>query len=73
MVAAAQFVETSETRHGYKVACLEEIAMQRGWMSREEASSIGRTLTNNGYGQYLLSITEWRSAIIYENQHCDGK
>ena len=58
LLAAAHFVETIETRQGHKFACLEEIAMHRGWLTREQVSSIGKALNNNVYGQYLLGVTE---------------
>jgi len=56
LLAAAQFVETIETRQGLKVACLEEIAYNNGWITTEELKSIGQDLATNGYGRYLLSL-----------------
>ena len=56
LLEAAQFVETLEKRQGYKVACLEEIALNNGWLSREEVLAIGQTMNKNGYGQYLISL-----------------
>ncbi|QXX85746.1 glucose-1-phosphate thymidylyltransferase RfbA [Acinetobacter lwoffii] len=56
LLEAAQFVETIEKRQGYKVACLEEIALNNGWLSREEVLAIGQTMNKNGYGQYLISL-----------------
>lgn len=56
LLEAAQFVETIEKRQGYKVACLEEIALNNGWLSREEVLAIGKTMNKNGYGQYLISL-----------------
>ena len=50
LLEAAQFVETIEKRQGYKVACLEEIALNNGWLSREEVLAIGQTMNKNGYG-----------------------
>jgi len=58
LLDAAHFVETIETRQGYKVACLEEIAMANGWLTKEEIRVIGESLRKNGYGQYLLSLVE---------------
>jgi glucose-1-phosphate thymidylyltransferase len=56
LLEAAHFVETIEKRQGYKVACLEEIAFNNGWLSSEELSKTGNELKKNSYGQYLLSI-----------------
>jgi glucose-1-phosphate thymidylyltransferase len=56
LLDAAHFVETIETRQGYKIACLEEIAFRNGWISAEELASLGRALNQNGYGEYLLAL-----------------
>lgn len=56
LLEAAQFVETIEKRQGYKIACLEEIAFNQGWMSKEDVALAGQKLIKSGYGQYLLDI-----------------
>lgn len=56
LLEAAQFVETLEKRQGYKVACLEEIAFNYGWLSKEQVLEIGRSMSKNDYGQYLISL-----------------
>ena len=56
LLEASQFIETIEKRTGLKVACLEEIALQKGWITREQVKVIGKSLMKNQYGQYLLSI-----------------
>ncbi|MNF02409.1 Glucose-1-phosphate thymidylyltransferase 2 [compost metagenome] len=56
LLEAAHFVETIEKRQGYKVACLEEIAFKNGWLNVEQLKAVGKELSKNGYGQYLLSI-----------------
>lgn len=56
LLEASQFIETIEKRTGLKVACLEEIALQQGWISREQVRLMGEALKKNQYGQYLLSI-----------------
>jgi glucose-1-phosphate thymidylyltransferase len=56
LLAAAQFVETIETRQGLKIACLEEIAYHKGWITTEELQAMGQDLSTNGYGRYLLSL-----------------
>ena len=58
LLEAAQFVETLEKRQGYKVACLEEIAFNQGWLSKEQILKIGHTMSKNSYGQYLISLVE---------------
>lgn len=56
LLEAAQFVETIESRQGYKIACLEEIAWRNGWLTTEQVEATGNALAKNGYGQYLLDI-----------------
>ncbi|MCF7355397.1 glucose-1-phosphate thymidylyltransferase RfbA [Vibrio sp. CK2-1] len=56
LLEAAQFVETIEKRQGYKVACLEEIAYNNGWLTVEKIAQQAEVLTKNGYGDYLFSL-----------------
>jgi glucose-1-phosphate thymidylyltransferase len=58
LLEAAMFVETIEKRQGYKIACLEEIAWNNGWLSNEQLKSQGQALIKNAYGQYLLRLAE---------------
>lgn len=58
LLEAGHFVETIEKRQGYKVACLEEIAFSNGWLKADDLRRIGSSLSNNSYGQYLLSLAE---------------
>ena len=58
LLEAAQFVETIEKRQGYKIACLEEIAFNNGWITKEQVTKRGQQLAKNGYGQYLLKLVE---------------
>ncbi|WP_435951018.1 glucose-1-phosphate thymidylyltransferase RfbA [Psychrobacter sp. DM8] len=58
LLEAAQFVETIEKRQGYKVACLEEIAFNNGWLTREQVLVAGQNMSKNAYGQYLISLVE---------------
>lgn len=58
MLDASRFVETIETRQGYKIACLEEIAWRNGWLSIEKIIEIARSLNKSGYGQYLENIVK---------------
>ena len=56
LLEAAQFVETIEKRQGYKVACLEEIALNNGWLTQQQVADIGQSMSKNAYGQYLISL-----------------
>ena len=58
LLEAAQFVETIEKRQGYKIACLEEIAFNNGWLSKEDLIKTGIALSKNSYGSYLLSLAK---------------
>ncbi|MBV1919093.1 MAG: glucose-1-phosphate thymidylyltransferase RfbA [Pseudomonadales bacterium] len=58
LLEAAQFVKTVESRQGLKVACLEEIAYQQGWLSKEQLLEQATALSKTGYGQYLLRLVK---------------
>jgi len=58
LLEAAQFVEVLEKRQGLKIACLEEIAWQKGYISSEELLALAMPLQKNGYGQYLLKLLD---------------
>lgn len=58
LLEAAQFVETIEKRQGYKIACLEEIAFNQGWLSQEQLQAQATQLKKNGYGEYLQDLLE---------------
>ena len=55
---ASSFVETIEKRQGLKIACLEEIAYNNGWISREKLREAAAPLAKNAYGKYLLKLAE---------------
>ena len=58
LLEAGMFVETIEKRQGYKIACLEEIAYNQAWLSKEQIKAQGESLSKNGYGQYLLNLVK---------------
>jgi len=58
LLEAGQFVQTIEHRQGYKIACLEEIAYNNGWINKEKVLKIAEPLSKNGYGQYLKGLVE---------------
>ena len=53
---ASSFVETIEHVQGLKVACLEEIAMRNGWLSKEQVLEMAKPMLKNEYGQYLQQL-----------------
>lgn len=56
LLEAGQFVELIEKRQGLKIACLEEIAFRKSFISAEKLSSLGSRLQKNQYGQYLIKV-----------------
>lgn len=63
LLEAAHFVETIEKRQGYKIACLEEIAFNNGWLTADQLLETGSELSKNSYGQYLISIARESKSI----------
>ena len=55
---ASTFIEVIEKRQGLKVACLEEIAYKRGWITKDHLIEIAKPMAKNDYGQYLLRRAE---------------
>ena len=58
LLEAAMFVETIEKRQGYKIACLEEIAWNNGWITRKQLFDFGKKLEKNSYGKYLMNMVK---------------
>jgi len=56
LLEAAQFVETIEKRQGYKIACLEEIGYNQGWLSKQRVEQQAQELRKNSYGDYLSAL-----------------
>ena len=56
LIEASQFIHTIEKRQGFKVACLEEIAFKKGWLSREQLAAEAKLLSKTQYGQYLSQL-----------------
>ena len=53
---ASTFIEVIEKRQGLKVACLEEIALHNGWITKEQVKKLAEPMIKNEYGQYLMNI-----------------
>ncbi|WP_339525315.1 glucose-1-phosphate thymidylyltransferase RfbA [Pseudomonas sp. EA_35y_Pfl2_R111] len=58
LLEASQYVQTIEHRQGLKVACLEEIAYQQGWIDRQQLLAQAAAFGKIGYGQYLFKLAE---------------
>lgn len=56
MLQASNFVESIEERQGLKIACLEEIAYRKGYISKEKLLELAKPLLKNNYGQYLVKV-----------------
>ncbi len=55
---ASTFIEAIEKRQGLKIACLEEIAFNNGWISKEKLIEVAQPMSKNDYGKYLLRLAE---------------
>lgn len=55
---ASTFIEVIEKRQGQKVACLEEIAFKKGWITKEKLVEVAQPMAKNEYGKYLLRLAE---------------
>jgi len=56
LLEASTFVQTIEHRQGYKIACLEEIAFNNGWLTSAQIKKSAQPMIKNSYGKYLLSL-----------------
>ena len=56
LVEASTYIEVIEKRQGLKVACLEGIALRKGWISTEKMRELAQPMLKNQYGQYLLKV-----------------
>ncbi len=55
---ASTFIEVIEKRQGQKIACLEEIAFKKNWITRERLIQEAQPMIKNGYGQYLMQLAD---------------
>jgi glucose-1-phosphate thymidylyltransferase len=58
LLDASNYVQTIESRQGLKIACLEEIAYEKGWISKEKLMELAEPLKKNQYGQYLINLAQ---------------
>lgn len=58
MLRAAEFVETVQSRQGFYISCIEEIAWRRKFISTDRLEALGRELQTTDYGQYLLNLVQ---------------
>ena len=58
LLEASTFIETIERRQGLKVACIEEIAFEKGYINKEQLTKLAQPLAKNQYGKYLLRLLE---------------
>lgn len=58
LLQAGQFVQTIEERQGYKIACLEEIAFNNGWIDSQRLTLLSLEMPNTPYGDYIRSLTK---------------
>lgn len=65
LIDASSFIKTIEERQGLKIACIEEIAFQNGWINEKELRKLAETLNNNDYGRYLLNLVDSGSGPDY--------
>ncbi|MBE5215464.1 glucose-1-phosphate thymidylyltransferase RfbA [Pectobacterium sp. A535-S3-A17] len=56
LIEASQFIHTIEKRQGFKVACLEEIAFRKGWLSKQQVADEAKVMSKTSYGQYLTQV-----------------
>jgi glucose-1-phosphate thymidylyltransferase len=61
LLQACNLVETIEERQGLRIACLEEIAYHRGYISSQELASLGEEMKNSSYGEYLCEVARGES------------
>ena len=56
LLEAANFVQTVQNRQGLYIACIEEIAYQKGWIGKETVEKLAKPMMKTVYGQYLVDL-----------------
>ena len=57
MLNAAEYIEAVQTRQGFYISCLEEIAYNRGFIDKNQLRTLGEELKMTDYGEYIISLT----------------
>ena len=60
-IEASNFIQTIEKQQGHKVACIEEIAFLKGFISKGELTVMAQSMINTDYGKYLMELAEMDS------------
>ncbi len=68
LLAASSYVQAMQTRQGLYVACPEEIAWRKGFISAEQLRILGSALRKSAYGEYLLELADGNKDIFYANK-----
>lgn len=66
LLEAANFIETLEARQGLKIACPEEVAWRKGWISTRDLERLAEPLAKSGYGRYLLDLARQGTGVMGE-------
>ena len=69
LAEASTYIEVIEKRQGLKVACLEEIAYRKGWITAERLRELAKPMIKNQYGQYLIKIAEEEKRPYFNEYH----
>ena len=64
LLEAGRFVQVLEHRQGVRIACLEEIALARGFIDAHQALALGEALAKSGYGQYVIEVAQRQLARV---------
>jgi glucose-1-phosphate thymidylyltransferase len=61
LLEASEFIHIIEKREGFKIACIEEIAFNNGWIDEQRLKELAKPMLKNGYGQYLISVLDQKN------------
>lgn len=62
LMQAASFIETIQKRQGMKIACIEEIAYQKGYIDAEQVKKLAAPMMHSNYGRYLVRMLQYERA-----------
>ncbi len=66
LLEASNYIQTIENRQGLKVACMEEIAYEMGYITKEQLLALAEPLKKNNYGQYLIARAQKRITMNFK-------